>query len=71
MKTKAIVTFTLFLTIGTIVLSCKKETCTECHYDKDGQEIELGNKCGDEIENLENDGYILNGVKYTAHCGEH
>ena len=30
--------------------ACKKNKCEECHYDKAGAEIELGEKCGDEME---------------------
>lgn len=51
--------------------SCKKEECHECHYDKNGTEVELGVKCDDEIESLESNGYTENGVNYTVHCAEH
>ncbi len=61
--------------IGAVLLvalsfSCKKEECKECHYDKDGGEVELGEKCGDDIVSLEANGYTEDGVTYTVHCGE-
>lgn len=52
-------------------ISCKKNKCAECHYDKDGQEVELGNYCGDDIEDIEASGHNEDGVNYTVHCGEH
>lgn len=58
------------LLLAGLTFSCKKNDCKECHYDKDGGEIELGEKCGDDIETLEADGYTENGVTYTVHCGE-
>lgn len=54
----------------TVAVSCKKEECKECHYDKNGAEVDLGKKCGDDIKTLEANGYTENGVKYTVHCGE-
>jgi hypothetical protein len=51
--------------------SCKKNQCAECHYDKNGSEIELGEKCGDEIEDLEASGYNDGGTVYEVHCHEH
>ena len=51
--------------------SCNKEECHECHYDKDGAEIELGEKCGSELENLEASGFNEGGINYTVHCHEH
>lgn len=53
-----------------VLSSCKKEECKVCHYDKNGGEIELGEKCGDDITNLEANGYTEGGVTYTVHCGE-
>lgn len=53
------------------VVSCKKDECHECHYDKDGAEVELGEKCGSELEDLEKSGYTDNGTVYTVHCHEH
>jgi hypothetical protein len=52
------------------VTSCKKDECAECHYDGPNGEIELGQKCNDEIEDLEKNGYAKYGQTYTFHCGE-
>ena len=41
-----------------LVTSCNKNKCHECHYDDaSGNEIPLGEKCGDEVETLEANGY--------------
>lgn len=60
--------------MGVVALAftaCKKEECHECHYDKDGQEIELGEKCGDDLEAIEASGYNDGGTVYEVHCHEH
>lgn len=63
------------LTIGVAIaafgFSCKKDECKECHYDGPNGEVELGEKCGDDIETLEEEGYEENGTTYEVHCGEH
>lgn len=62
------------LIVGTISLfsvSCNKSECHECHYEKDGDEVELGEKCDEDLETLENDGITVDGVKYEVHCHEH
>ncbi len=51
--------------------SCKKNECHECHYDVNGTEVEIGEKCGDDLEAIEKDGIVVNGVQYTVHCHEH
>ncbi len=56
--------------------SCNKDECHECHYEKvvNGieEEVELGEKCGDELEELEADGYTdTDGTNYEVHCHEH
>jgi hypothetical protein len=53
------------------LVSCNKNKCAQCHYDNNGAEVELGEFCGDDIKNLENNGHTVNGVNYPAHCGEH
>lgn len=68
MKTNAILIVTccsslLFFT------SCKKNKCAACHYDKAGAEIELGEKCGDEMATLEANGYTDSTGTYIVHCG--
>lgn len=51
--------------------SCKK--CSECHYDKAGAEIELGEYCDEDLENLEANGYHDHDADttYEVHCHEH
>lgn len=49
--------------------SCNKNTCAACHYDKAGAEIELGEKCGDEMATLEANGYMDSTGTYIVHCG--
>ena len=51
--------------------SCKKDECHECHYDGPSGEVELGERCGDELEDLEASGYNLDGQNYVVHCNEH
>ncbi|MCE3294982.1 MAG: helicase with zn-finger motif [Crocinitomicaceae bacterium] len=54
----------------TALSSCKK--CHDCHYDKDGQEIELGEYCDeDEIHDLESNGYTADSITYEVHCHAH
>lgn len=60
------------LTIGTIgVSSCKK--CSECHYDKAGAEIELGEYCDEDLESVETNGYHHHDddTTYEVHCHGH
>lgn len=61
------------LVVGIFILgvtSCQKDECAECHYDGPNGEVELGQKCNDEIEDLEKSGYTKDGQNYTVHCGE-
>lgn len=58
-----------FLVFG--LTSCNKEECHECHYELNGQEVELGEKCGDALTELEASGYALDGQVYEVHCHEH
>lgn len=52
--------------------SCIKEECHECHYDGPTGEVELGEKCGDDLEALETSGYTdADGNKYDVHCHDH
>lgn len=58
--------------LGTVLLtSCKKEECHECHYDGPTGEVELGEKCGDELESLEASGINVDGTNYEVHCHAH
>ena len=52
-------------------VSCNKQECHECHYEKDGAEVELGEKCDSDLETLEADGIDVNGVNYEVNCHEH
>ena len=68
-----------FLSIGLVagamllfsLTSCKKETCLECDYEVGTTVVELGEKCGDEIEKIEASGYAVDGKIYEVHCGAH
>lgn len=56
--------------------SCKKNECHECHYEvvTNGveTEIELGEKCSSELEDLEANGFTTSdGTTYQVHCHEH
>lgn len=54
------------------LFSCKKDECHECHYeDAQGAEVELGEKCGDEMEDLEANGINVGSTNYEVHCHEH
>lgn len=57
--------------IASISVGCVKNKCHECHYDKAGTEVELGEKCGDELETLEASGYTDTSGTYEVHCHEH
>ena len=62
--TAAIVAITLF--------SCGKNKCHECHYDDaSGNEVALGEKCGDELETLEANGYSDTTGNHVVHCHGH
>lgn len=67
MKTKMMYVAALCLTALSLS-ACKKNTCADCHYDKAGAEIELGEKCGDEMETLEANGYTDSTGTYVVHC---
>jgi hypothetical protein len=49
--------------------SCNK--CEECHYDGPDGEVEIGEICGDELEDREQNGYAVNDTIYEVHCHEH
>jgi len=65
------------ITIAVIVLgsisftSCKK--CADCHYDDaNGNEVEIGEFCDDDLKNAEENGYQLNDTTLvTLHCEAH
>lgn len=51
--------------------SCKKEECHECHYEKNGAEVELGERCDEDLEAIEASGYNDGGTVYDVHCFGH
>lgn len=62
------------LALGFLVTSssCGKNKCHECHYDKAGSIIDLGEYCGDDLKQLEALGtYTDSTGTYTVHCEEH
>ncbi len=69
-KLKLLIVFPAIVAALSFV-SCKKNKCAECHYDKNGAEVELGEKCGDDLEALEASGHIHNDTLYEVHCHEH
>lgn len=71
MKAKMMIKPLFIFSVIAVLASCEKNKCHECHYDKAGAEIELGEKCGDELEALEANGYTDTTGTYTVHCHEH
>ncbi|PWH85692.1 hypothetical protein [Brumimicrobium oceani] len=63
------VIFSALLVAGFTFTSCEK--CSECHYDGPNGEIEIGEYCGDELEDIEASGFTVNDVNYEVHCHEH
>ena len=60
------------LPVFTLLVSCKKNECHECHYENDQDvKIELGNYCGKDLENIEKNGYSDGQKSYEVHCHEH
>ncbi len=59
----------VIVAVGTAVASCKK--CHDCHYDSPAGEVEIGEYCGDDLKDIEDDGYTVDGTVYTVHCEEH
>jgi len=68
---KSIVFFLFALSTALLAVSCKRESCHECHYDLNGAEVEIGEYCGDELEAIEADGYRVDTITYEVHCHEH
>jgi hypothetical protein len=71
MKTKMMISMLVLSSSALMVLSCAKNKCHDCHYDKAGAEVELGEKCGDELESLEAEGYTDTTGTYIVHCHGH
>ena len=69
MKTKSILVITA---LSLLSVACKKNQCANCHYDgPGGAEVEMGEYCGDELEDIEVAGYSDGTTTYVVHCGEH
>lgn len=70
---KSIFIFGAVVFLAANLQSCKKNECHECHYHApDGSEVVLGEFCGDELENLEADGYTdASGNAYEVYCHGH
>lgn len=59
------------IVVSLALVACKKEECHECHYDGPNGIVELGEKCGDELEAMEATGINVDGVHYEVHCHDH
>lgn len=70
MKKQSIFFIGLF-SLALLSTACKKDECHECHYDSANGEVELGEKCGDELEDLEANGINVDGTNYEVHCHGH
>ncbi|RFC55622.1 hypothetical protein [Brumimicrobium aurantiacum] len=57
------------IAVGFSFTSCEK--CAECHYDGPNGEVELGEYCGDDLEDIEDAGMSVNGEDYEVHCHDH
>jgi hypothetical protein len=70
---KKVVLFSAFaLSFVVTTSSCSKNKRHDCHYDKAGLEIEMGEYCGDDLKQLEALGTFTDSTgTYTVHCEEH
>jgi hypothetical protein len=69
---KSIFIFGSVVFLAATMQSCTKNKCHECHYDDaSGHEVEIGEKCGDELETLEANGYTDSTGNYVVHCHGH
>jgi hypothetical protein len=59
------------LIVCLLAFAACKPKCHDCHYDKNGAEIELGEYCGDELEAIEASGFTDTSGVYEVHCHEH
>ena len=63
---------TVFVAISIAMYSCKRDECHECHYDKAGSTVEMGEYCGEALENFETTGsYTDTTGTYVVHCHGH
>ncbi|MBK7127819.1 MAG: hypothetical protein IPM74_14720 [Crocinitomicaceae bacterium] len=63
--------FTIIALVSVIVLFSACNKCHECHYDKAGAEVELGEYCNENLEEVEANGYTDSTGTYEVHCHEH
>ena len=71
MKTNLLL-FAAAISFVALTSSCKKDKCSECHYDKGGLEVEMGEFCGDALEDLETLGSFTDtSGTYVVHCEGH
>jgi hypothetical protein len=69
---KSIFIFGSVVLLAATMQSCTKNKCHECHYDDaSGNEVEIGEKCGDELETLEANGYTDSTGNHVVHCHGH
>ena len=71
MKTNLLL-FAAAISFVALTSSCNKDKCSECHYDKSGLEVEMGEFCGDALEDLETLGSFTDtSGTYVVHCEGH
>jgi hypothetical protein len=72
MKKVSIVAMFLGLAGTTLLFTgCKKNKCAECHYELGATQVDIGEYCGEDLENIEASGYLVDSTVYEVHCGEH
>ena len=72
MKTNLLL-FAAAISFVALTSSCKKDKCSECHYDDiNDNEVEMGEFCGDALEDLEALGsYTDSTGTYVVNCEGH
>ena len=69
---KVVLLSALALSFLVTTSSCSKNKCHDCHYDKAGSTVEMGEYCGEALENLETTGsYTDTTGTYVVHCHGH
>jgi hypothetical protein len=69
---KVVLKSSVVVAISLALYSCKRDECHDCHYDKNGAEVEMGEYCGKDLENLEAQGaYTDSTGTYEVHCHGH
>jgi hypothetical protein len=69
---KVVFKSSVVVAISLALYSCKRDECHDCHYDKAGAEVEMGEYCGEALENLEAQGtYTDSTGTYEVHCHGH